>query len=69
MQKVCSDVLELRHGRQIEELVEGRSRGVFSHNPLTTLNVNLVLRAMGKQQAIQHQDAPNIPTKNAQNDQ
>jgi len=26
-------------------------------------------RAMGMQQAIQHQDPPNIPVKNAQNDQ
>ena len=39
MQKVCSDVLKLGHGRRICELVEGRSRGVFSHNPLTKLKL------------------------------
>lgn len=43
MQRVCSDVQELGHGRRIGEFVEGSGRGVFSHNPLTKLKVNLVL--------------------------
>jgi len=35
----------------------------------TATHLDIRDRAMGMQQAIQHQDSPNIPIKNAQNDQ
>jgi len=35
----------------------------------TATHLDIRDRAMGMQQAIQHQDPPNIPVKNAQNDQ
>ena len=35
----------------------------------TATHLDIWDRAMGMQQAIQHQDHPNIPVKNAQNDQ
>ena len=35
----------------------------------TTTHLDIQDRAMGMQQAIRHQDPPNIPVKNAQNDQ
>ena len=35
----------------------------------TATHLDIRDRAMGMQQAIQHQDPPNIPVKNVQNDQ
>jgi len=35
----------------------------------TATHLDIQERAMGMQQAIQHQDPPNIPVKNAQNNQ
>jgi hypothetical protein len=50
MQRVCSDVLVVGYGRRIGELVEGRGPGVFSHNPLTKVKVNLDLEHAMKTQ-------------------
>ena len=47
----------------------GRKQSNANRGNDTATHLDIRDRVMGMQQAIQHQDPPNIPVKNAQNDQ